>query len=192
MTSSVLSPAVRTGSWCDASTMQPEVSAKGHELRRLHSWCDCPLTKNMPSGAFYVNSLKQLGDVSPEDATGTSGRCSELHSYDNATAWNVQDGLYLQGVEDQLTSERVEDICTLLAAHMDRSISVPQWTMDLVEGRDMRQSYHRASQECVTRIIIDASARLERWPEVCRCRRLRRRLYHVFPLTPYGIPSSLG
>ena len=174
MASSFLSPAVRTCSWCDASTMQPEVTAKGHGLRRLHSRYDCPLTKNMPSGAFNVNSLKQFRDVSPEDATGTSGRCSDLHSSDNSTVWNVQDSLHLQEVEGLLTSKRVDDICTILIAHMDRNISFPQWTMGLVEGRDMRQSYHRAPQECVTRIIIDASARLERSPEVCHGRRLRR------------------
>ena len=87
---------------------------------------------------------------------------------------NAQDRLHLQEVEGRLPCEWVDGIYMILIAHMDRNVSFSQWTIGLVEGRVIQQSYHRAPQEGATRIIMDAPARLGCSPEVCHGRRRRR------------------
>ena len=130
--------------------------------------------KKYAVGALNVNSLKEFRDASPEDATGTAWRCSDLHSPDNSMVRNAQDRLHLQEVENRLPCEWVDGIYTIRITHMDRNVSFSQWTIGLVEGRVIQQSYHRAPQEGATRIIMDAPARLGCSPEVCHGRRRRR------------------
>jgi hypothetical protein len=59
-------------------------------------------------------------DASPEDATGTAWRCSDLHSPDNSMVRNAQDRLHLQEVEGRLTCKWVDGIYTILIARMDK------------------------------------------------------------------------
>jgi hypothetical protein len=63
------------------------------------------LDKKYAVGALNVNSLKEFSDASPEDATGTAWRCSDLHSPDNSMVRNAQDCLHLQEVEGRLPCE---------------------------------------------------------------------------------------
>jgi hypothetical protein len=105
---------------------------KGHGLSRLPSRRDCPLTRNRPSGTINANYLKEFMNVSSEDAIGTSGRCSDLHSPDSSMVMNVQDGLHLQEVEDLLISKQVDYVCTIPVGYMDWNFASHPRTMGMV------------------------------------------------------------